>query len=47
MLRKEERRCTDMMCCLIFAVFWVGMIIVGAVGLSLGDPKRLRTSPSI
>eukprot|EP00227_Mantoniella_beaufortii_P011672 CAMPEP_0197577324 /NCGR_PEP_ID=MMETSP1326-20131121/1998_1 /TAXON_ID=1155430 /ORGANISM="Genus nov. species nov., Strain RCC2288" /LENGTH=699 /DNA_ID=CAMNT_0043140379 /DNA_START=89 /DNA_END=2188 /DNA_ORIENTATION=+ len=38
---KESRRCTDVLFCLIFALFWVGMVIIGATALSEGDPNLL------
>lgn len=37
----EERKCTDLFCLIVFAIFWLGMIIIGAVGLASGEPKRL------
>ncbi len=27
--------------CIFFSLFWIGMIIIGAVGLATGEPKRL------
>ncbi|TMW65022.1 hypothetical protein Poli38472_009189 [Pythium oligandrum] len=35
------RKCRDVLCCLFFLVFWVGMIIVAIVGLMNGKPQRL------
>jgi len=38
---KENRRCTDVLFCIIFAAFWVGMIGIGAAAFSSGDPNLL------
>ncbi|KAG8469178.1 hypothetical protein KFE25_007696 [Diacronema lutheri] len=37
----KARRCTDVLCLLLFFVFWAGMIWIVAVGFSTGDPDRL------
>lgn len=37
----QNRKCRDMLCCLMFAAFWVGMIVIGAIGLKYGQPERL------
>ncbi|TYZ65010.1 hypothetical protein PybrP1_004108 [[Pythium] brassicae (nom. inval.)] len=37
----SNRKCRDCFCCLLFLVFWVGMLVVAAVGLVSGQPKRL------
>ena len=38
---KERRRCTDVLFCLIFAAFWGGMVAIGYVAISGGDPNLL------
>ena len=35
------RKCGDVLCLLFFALFWVGMAVVAAVGFRSGDPQRL------
>uniref|UniRef100_H3GJB7 Choline transporter-like protein n=1 Tax=Phytophthora ramorum TaxID=164328 RepID=H3GJB7_PHYRM len=37
----SSRKCRDVLCVLFFAVFWVGMIAIAAVGFMHGEPKRL------
>ncbi|KAG3113456.1 hypothetical protein PI124_g7606 [Phytophthora idaei] len=37
----SSRKCRDVLCALFFAVFWVGMIAIAAVGFMHGEPKRL------
>lgn len=36
-----NRRCTDLLCCLIFTVFLVAMFVVGIVGFAHGEPDLL------
>lgn len=36
----ENRECTDLICCLIFLAFLVGMVGVSGYGLVYGDPNR-------
>ena len=40
---KWERSCTDILCCLIFLAFFVGMIGVSGYALSSGDPIKILT----
>lgn len=35
-----DRECTDLICCLIFVAFLVGMIGVSGYGFARGDPNR-------
>lgn len=35
----EKRSCTDPLCCLLFVAFLIGMIAIGAYGLSEGNPN--------
>ncbi|DBA04865.1 TPA: hypothetical protein N0F65_006867 [Lagenidium giganteum] len=35
------RQCRDCFCCLFFAVFWIGMVVVAVLGVLNGEPKRL------
>lgn len=36
-----NRRCTDLLCCLIFTIFLVAMFVVGIVGFAHGEPELL------
>ena len=36
----ENRECTDLICCLVFLAFLVGMVGVSGYGLVYGDPNR-------
>lgn len=36
-----ERKCTDMLICLIFFVFFLGMFATAAYGYHFGDPQKL------
>lgn len=38
---RQERKRTDLVCCGVFAVYWIGMIVVMAVALATGNPARL------
>ena len=37
----RERKCTDVLWLIFFALFWVGMLVIGILGLQNGDPKKL------
>ncbi|XP_071948307.1 choline transporter-like protein 2 [Antedon mediterranea] len=37
----QNRSCTDVICCIIFVAFIVGMFITGYIGWSDGDPRKL------
>ena len=37
----KNRKCTDMLCCILFLVFWLGMIVIAGVGLTNGQPEKL------
>ncbi|CEG35527.1 choline transporter-like protein [Plasmopara halstedii] len=37
----SSRKCRDTYCALLFAIFWIGMIVIAVVGLMHGEPKRL------
>jgi len=37
----ENRRCTDVLFCIIFMAFWAGMVGIGAIAFSEGDPNLL------
>ncbi|XP_038045562.1 choline transporter-like protein 2 [Patiria miniata] len=37
----ENRSCTDIICCILFIVFFIGMIVVGGIGWIQGDPLTL------
>jgi choline transporter-like protein 2/4/5 len=38
---KANRKCRDLFCILLFAVYWVGMVLVFVIGLQFGQPERL------
>ena len=40
----ENRGCTDILCCLIFIAFLVGMVGVSGYGITYGNPKLLLTT---
>ncbi|OQR93079.1 choline transporter-like protein [Achlya hypogyna] len=37
----STRKCRDVLCCLLFVVFWIGMIILAILGLTNGSPESL------
>ena len=37
----EKRHCTDVLCCLIFAAFWVGFFIITIIALAEGHPQKI------
>ncbi|XP_033114814.1 choline transporter-like protein 2 [Anneissia japonica] len=37
----QNRSCTDVICCIIFIAFIVGMFITGYIGWTNGDPRKL------
>jgi len=37
----NDRKCTDLLCLLVFGVFWVGMISIGITAISKGHPMDL------
>ena len=37
----DDRSCTDVICCVVFCAFMIGMLVVGAIGFHQGQPKRL------
>ena len=39
--KREERKCRDVACFVLFVIFWIGMLIVFGVGLAFGDANRL------
>ena len=40
----EDRGCTDILCCLIFVAFIVGMVGTSGYGFMYGDPSLLLTT---
>lgn len=40
---KEDRSCTDILCCLIFLVFIVAMVGCSGYAIHNGDPERILT----
>ena len=39
----NERKCTDILCCLSFIVFILGMLAISAFALSQGNPSKILT----
>ncbi|RHY31345.1 hypothetical protein DYB32_003614 [Aphanomyces invadans] len=37
----HTRKCRDVLCCVVFLVFWLGMAVLAIVGVSNGTPERL------
>jgi hypothetical protein len=37
----QDRKCRDVVCLLLFIVFWIGMFIIAGVSVSKGEPGRL------
>lgn len=37
----QDRRCTDILCLIIFIAFWVGMFIIGGYAFNKGGFERL------
>ena len=42
-LSDDKRECTDIICCLVFLAFLVGMVGVSGYGLVYGDPRLFLT----
>jgi hypothetical protein len=38
-----ERKCSDVLCCLIFLAFFVLMLVLSFYGISKGDPLNILT----
>jgi hypothetical protein len=36
----QDRRCRDIFCCLLFVLFWAGMIVIAIFAFRSGDPVR-------
>ena len=39
----EERSCTDIICCVIFLLFIIGLLVISIIGFKKGDPLLLAT----
>ncbi|EQC41675.1 hypothetical protein SDRG_01633 [Saprolegnia diclina VS20] len=37
----STRKCRDVLCCLLFLLFWIGMAILAILGVSNGEPQSL------
>lgn len=37
----KNRSCTDVICCILFVLFTVGMVAVGVIAFMWGDPKKI------
>lgn len=42
-IKMEGRHCTDIMCCLVFFVFFLGMAGISGLAISKGDPLKIMT----
>jgi len=40
-IKLEGRGCTDVFCCVLFVLFWIGMLVVASIAFANGDAKRL------
>ena len=38
-----DRKCTDIICCIIFLAYFLLMLAIGAYGLAEGDPLKIIT----
>jgi hypothetical protein len=38
-----ERRCTDILICILFFIFFCGLFATAAYGYAFGDPTKLIT----
>lgn len=43
--RPDRRGCTDMLCCCMLLVYWIGMVLIFAVALMLGNPCAAGARP--
>lgn len=41
MIPDEKRKTRDLLFCILFGLFWIGMIIIGSIGIAWGNPRRL------
>merc|ERR1711871_801233 len=39
--KREDHTCTDIPCCAIFVIWWLGMLIIAAMAINSGDPDSL------
>jgi hypothetical protein len=37
----SQRKCRDTLCCLLFILFWIGMLVIAIIGFHYGSPRRL------
>ncbi|KDO34592.1 hypothetical protein SPRG_00655 [Saprolegnia parasitica CBS 223.65] len=37
----STRKCRDVLCCLLFLLFWIGMAVLAILGVSNGEPESL------
>ncbi|KAJ8578691.1 hypothetical protein ON010_g518 [Phytophthora cinnamomi] len=38
---RSARKCRDVFCCLLFVVYWIGMVVVAVIALQTGQPLSL------
>lgn len=36
-----DRKCRDVFFLILFALFWVGMVVISALAYANGDPRRM------
>lgn len=41
MVSDEHRKCHDVLCFVLFILFWIGMFTIAGISIAAGDPKRL------
>jgi len=41
LLDDSQRKCHDVLCFVLFIIFWIGMFIIAGISINAGDPKRL------
>lgn len=41
-IRKDKKRCTDCLCCVLFAVAIAGLAVLGYIGATEGNPEALQ-----
>ena len=44
---EKDRKCTDVLWVGVFAMFWVGMVVVAIIGFTMGKPNKLIYAVSV
>ena len=42
-MKMTDRSCTDMLCCLVFIIFFATCVGITGLGIKQGDPRRIMT----